>query len=568
VSSENLKATLEEITSRMESGKNLAGLFEELLNVVQELHSELEKARERNAFLEGELERKRRSKESTDSDSDSGEGGKGSAKKNYSSEKRRRGREQENPKRVARHGRRNKSDLTVHEIRRCELDKSSLPADAQCKGVDRIVVRDIIIRQWNIEFQREVYYSPSEGKRYMAALPEGWQGEFGPMLKSTVVTLKYDGGMSERGIVRFLKGHEIDISSGSVSNLLLGAGEFFHAEKSVILCQGYLSQGHAQSDDTSAKVMGKHWHTHIVCNENFTAYFTRAGKDRMTVIDVLLGRSEASQRLYRYTALTSELLGIFEVSQRQQDRLASLIEEERDYDQEAMTALLVEQFGEKAESAQAAARIREAMALGYFHEQDDIAFPETLVTDAAPQYELLALHHAACWIHDGRHYEKLEPLTENFRDKLKRFRTRYWKFYHELAAWRQRPEAERAPCEAERLEKKFNRLFGTRTGYRELDERIAKTRAKKEKLLVVLECPQVPLHNNASELGARRAARRRDISLHSRSLKGVDAMDALTTVVETCGKVGVRVAGYIYDRFCGLSSEEGLAARIAATSVP
>ena len=177
-------------------------------------------------------------------------------------------------------------------------------------------------------------------------------------------------------------------------------------------------------------------------------------------------------------------------------------------------------------------------------------FPETLITDAAPQYELLALYHALCWIHDGRHYEKLDPLTENFR-------TRYWEYYHELAAWRQSPEAEveagRDSSEAERLEKKFDQLFGSRTGYRELDERIAKTLAKKEKLLVVLEKPKVPLHNNGSELAARRAARRRNISLHSRSQRGVDAMDALTSVVETCRKLGVRVAGYIYDRLCGQS---------------
>ena len=60
-------------------------------------------------------------------------------------------------------------------------------------------------------------------------------------------------------------------------------------------------------------------------------------------------------------------------------------------------------------SAEAAVCIREAMALTYFHEQDAIAFPEILITDAAPQYEHLALYHALCWIHDGRHYEKLAP---------------------------------------------------------------------------------------------------------------------------------------------------------------
>jgi hypothetical protein len=40
-----------------------------------------------------------------------------------------------------------------------------------------------------------------------------------------------------------------------------------------------------------------------------------------------------------------------------------------------------------------------------------------------------------------------------------------------------------------------------------LDDRIAKTLAKKTALLRVLDLPQLPLHNNDSELGARVQAR-------------------------------------------------------------
>ena len=53
-----------------------------------------------------------------------------------------------------------------------------------------------------------------------------------------------------------------------------------------------------------------------------------------------------------------------------------------------------------------------------------------------------------------------------------------------------------------------------------MDGRIAKTLAKCDELLTVLSEPTVPLHNNASELGARVSARRRDVSLHSRSERG------------------------------------------------
>jgi len=70
-----------------------------------------------------------------------------------------------------------------------------------------------------------------------------------------------------------------------------------------------------------------------------------------------------------------------------------------------------------------------------------------------------------------------------------------------------------------------------------LDKRIAFT-AKKKGLLTFLNYPECPLHNNASELGARVCARRRDVSLHSRNARGAHAMDVFTTVVQTCKKLG------------------------------
>jgi len=68
--------------------------------------------------------------------------------------------------------------------------------------------------------------------------------------------------------------------------------------------------------------------------------------------------------------------------------------------------------------------------------------------------------------------------------------------------------------------KRFDELFSTVTGYEELDDRIAKTLAKKTALLPVLELPQLPLHNNESELGARVQTRARDVSFQTRNDKG------------------------------------------------
>ena len=68
---------------------------------------------------------------------------------------------------------------------------------------------------------------------------------------------------------------------------------------------------------------------------------------------------------------------------------------------------------------------------------------------------------------------------------------------------------------------------------------------------MVLEHPELPLHNNASELAARRQARARDISLHTMSEAGTKVKDAFMTVSQTAKKLGVRTYEYIQDRVSG-----------------
>ena len=49
-----------------------------------------------------------------------------------------------------------------------------------------------------------------------------------------------------------------------------------------------------------------------------------------------------------------------------------------------------------------------------------------------------------------------------------------------------------------RIQERFDSLFSTATGYKTLDDRIAMTKKKKEELLLVLDYPNIPLHNNKS----------------------------------------------------------------------
>ena len=109
-------------------------------------------------------------------------------------------------------------------------------------------------------------------------------------------------------------------------------------------------------------------------------------------------------------------------------------------------------------------------------------------------------------------------------------------------------------------------LFSTITGYEQLDERIKKTRLKKDSLLLVLKHPALPLHNNASVLGARTQARYRDISFHTINEKGTEAKNTFMTIGSTAKKLMVNSYQYILDRVSNKFEMPSLASLIENSS--
>ena len=49
---------------------------------------------------------------------------------------------------------------------------------------------------------------------------------------------------------------------------------------------------------------------------------------------------------------------------------------------------------------------------------------------------------ALCWIHEGRHYNRLDPVVPISVDALKDFKTRFWDFYGDLLKYKQNPSPE------------------------------------------------------------------------------------------------------------------------------
>ena len=76
---------------------------------------------------------------------------------------------------------------------------------------------------------------------------------------------------------------------------------------------------------------------------------------------------------------------------------------------------------------------------------------------------------------------------------------------------------------------------------------------------MVLAHPEIPLHNNPAELGARARVRKRDVSFGPRTREGAKAWDTFMTLAETATKLGVSFYHYIHDRVSGACQMPSLA---------
>ena len=79
-------------------------------------------------------------------------------------------------------------------------------------------------------FRKQKYYSPSQGKTYLASLPSGYDGEFGPGVKALVMSLYYGGNMTQGKLLDFFSNIGISMSAGYLSNLLVKTSSNFESE--------------------------------------------------------------------------------------------------------------------------------------------------------------------------------------------------------------------------------------------------------------------------------------------------------------------------------------------------
>lgn len=514
-----------------ETFKHLLNAIEQLKSKIKELQTENQRLRDENNRLKGEQGQPKIKPNRQPG-----------SKNNHSSE-----RERCQPKEHKKGKKNEFIKIDREQVLKVQLEQ--LPPDAEFKGYEEVIVQDIKITTDNVLFRKEKYYSPSLGKTYLAEVPAGYEGQFGPGLKALVISQYFQGNMTEAKLQEFLSNIGIFISAGQVSNLLIKNGEIFETEKVEVYQAGLESSPWQHFDQTAARVAGNNQTCNIVCNPWYTVYATTENKDRLTVLDVLQGGIER-QFLLNEEAFT--LLKTFNIPQK---IIAGLLK--------LPQAILLGEATFREEISRHLPqrgsiqlnRILEAAAIAAYHSQTDWPVVQALVCDDAPQFKLLTEQLALCWVHEGRHYKKLSPSVGYHRQHKDKFLKDYWDYYRQLLLYREQPSLE----SAEKLRQQFRELFAITTGYKELDERIRLTGYKESELLLVLEHPEIPLHNNPAELGARTMVRRRLISYGTHTAEGTKAWDTFLSLVATTRQLGLSFFEYVRDRISQLGQIKPLA---------
>jgi hypothetical protein len=432
------------------------------------------------------------------------------------------------------------------------LDPTTLPEDAVFKGYEEVLIQNLLLKTDNVCFKRATYYSASAGKTYLAPLPPGYEGGFGPDLKALVLSLHHLGNVSQPALHTFLTHAGIRVSTGWIGDFLIAQQEDFHQEKSEIALAGLASSPWVGTDDTATRVNGVNQPCHVLTNPLFTTYTTLEKKDRRAVLTVLHNGQPVPLVLTPEVLTSEAVLSLPAKWQRVLGTwpLNTLFEQATvcDWLDQQMPTL----------SATARKSLLDTLAIAGYHFQTQVPVVRALVCDDAPQFPGLTADLGLCWVHDGRHYRKLVPHLPLHRQLLEAFLKDYWTYYDRLLAYREHPTSQ----ESQRLRDDFDTLFSPDTGYAHLDFRIQQTRANKDKLLLVLSPPELPLHNNASEWAVRRRVRKRDVSFGARSEAGVRAGDTFQTLAATAQKLGVSFIAYVADRVSGRREMPSLASLI------
>ena len=405
------------------------------------------------------------------------------------------------------------------------------------KGYQDVTQVDVNMQFTAVRYRREVWLTP-EGKTVIAPLPDHVKGHFGDNLKALVLDLYHSCSVTQPLLLDWLHSHDCSISEGSLNNLLIQNNDLFHQEKDEVLETGIASACVLQVDDTGARHDGKNGYCTVIGNETFTVFGSTSSKSRVNFLTLLQGQ----RRCYvlNETAITYMI---------QVEMSAKWIEMFSEYGEchflsEAAWQAFLDDH--KMSSKEQRRYATEAVLKGGLLNQ---GFPKTMIihSDGARQFDTV-FAHSLCWFHAGRPLAKLIPGNDLERAARDWIENQFWLLYDDVEAYSQSPTGEQK-CQ---IKQDFDNWVTTQVDYQELKAVLGQLQRAREELLLILDHPWLPLHNNLSERQIREYVKRRKISGGTRSTLGQCCRDTFTSLKKTCRLHGVSFSRYLRDRISGI----------------
>lgn len=442
-------------------------------------------------------------------------------------------------------------------IDRTEVVKAKAVAEgSRFKGYANFDVQELIIRAERIRYRMEKWQMPS-GELVTAELPAGVAGggHYGPTVRSFILYQYYHALVTEPLLLEQLHEYGMSISSGQLHALVTEGKEQFHREKDEILEVGLRVSRHIHVDDTGARHQGRNGYCTHIGNEWFAWFESTASKSRVNFLQLL----RAGHVDYVLNGMALEYMAAQKLPKSVLSRLAPQGEVDEVFADEPRWQAALERWGITGDRhvriATEGALLGSALTHGLHPEL-------VIVSDDAGQFNVLL--HALCWIHAERVLAKLVGFNDEQRAALEQVRTVVWKLYRDLKAFKVVPTAKARRA----LDNRFDDLCATKTCFVSLNHALERMGKNKSELLLVLERPDLPLHNNLSEGDIREYVKRRKISGGTRSDDGRRGRDTFATLKKTCRKLGVSFWRYLTGRIGNEGIIPPLPELIAARAMP
>lgn len=425
------------------------------------------------------------------------------------------------------------------KLERLQITAEQVVSDSRIKrkkGYKDIIIQDISFSTSVIKYRLECGYDENN-KFIVADLPINTHGEFGVGILSMVKMLYYQCRVPMDKIHLVLKNFGIIIGKSVVVKMCHFLDDKMKKELDLAKGTSINKTKVAHMDDTGAKVNNQLHHTFTLSTEHVTVLTTIDSKSMMSAMYAYTG----GQRVFY--VINNDFLFFLKklVAEEKYQKYFKGYKRNRPYTEDEFNKLMEPFSGEK--NFHRAYKIR-VCAIREWIKSHPQSVPEAiLVTDDAGNFKFMSHNHQLCWVHEIRHYRKLEALTDIHRELRDKMLAILYDFYKKLKRFKE------GLVSKLEIQTDFDFITKIETGFKALDELIGNTKKREHGLLAVLRYPFVPLHNNLSEQDLRENVIKRKVSGGTKTKIGTYSWDVGLSLVHTCRKLKISFYEYLKDRY-------------------